>query len=137
MAQEAAAVVGGVGEQQQPASFHVAKVHRERLGSPALGCVDASVSADVLYWVEHQTYPVDEVGCRFHHRLVAIHPFPNGNGRHARIMTSALLSGLGVEPFTWGSGPIDSADAVRERYFAALREANEGDYAQLISFVRR
>jgi Fic-DOC domain mobile mystery protein B len=69
--------------------------------------------ADVTYWIEHQTYSVDEIGCRFHHRLVAIHPFPNGNGRHARIITDALLRALGGVPFSWGSGSIDNPGEVR------------------------
>lgn len=91
---------------------------------------------DVAYRIRHHTYTADEIGCRFHHRLVAVHPFPNGNGRHARIMTDALLMNLGVEPFSWGSGFIDNEGVVRERYIAALREADGGDYAPLLLFVR-
>jgi len=92
--------------------------------------------ADVRYWMEHETYPIDEIGCRLHHRLVAIHPFPNGNGRHARIMTDALLEALGATPFSWGSGSIDNLGVVRRRYINSLREADRGDYAPLIHFVR-
>jgi Fic-DOC domain mobile mystery protein B len=91
---------------------------------------------DVVYWVEHGTYPIDQIGCRLHHRLVAIHPFPNGNGRHARIITDALLKALGAIPFSWGSGSIDSPGAVRERYISALRDADRGDYDPLMAFVR-
>jgi len=92
--------------------------------------------ADVTYWIEHQTYSVDEIGCRFHHRLVAVHPFPNGNGRHARIITDALLRALGVVPFSWGSGSIDNPGVVRERYISSLRDADGEDYSALIRFVR-
>jgi Fic-DOC domain mobile mystery protein B len=92
--------------------------------------------ADVTYWVEHQTYSVDEIGCRFHHRLVAIHPFPNGNGRHARIITDGLLRALGGAPFSWGSGSIDNPGIVRERYISSLRDADGQDYSALIRFVR-
>jgi len=92
--------------------------------------------ADVAYWIEHQTYSVDEIGCRFHHRLVAIHPFPNGNGRHARIITDALLKALGGVPFSWGSGSIDNPGIVRERYIRSLRDADGQGYSALIRFVR-
>jgi Fic-DOC domain mobile mystery protein B len=92
--------------------------------------------ADVTYWIEHQTYSVDEIGCRFHHRLVAIHPFPNGNGRHARIITDALLRALGGVPFSWGSGSIDNPGEVRQRYISSLRDADSQDYSALIRFVR-
>ncbi|WP_237022512.1 mobile mystery protein B [Herbaspirillum frisingense] len=34
------------------------------------------------WWIENATFPVDEIAARFHHQLVSIHPFPNGNGRH-------------------------------------------------------
>jgi len=92
--------------------------------------------ADVRYWVEHRTYAVDEMACRFHHRLVSVHPFPNGNGRHARLMTDAFLRTLGAEVFSWGSGSIDNPGSVRDRYIHALRAADNGHYAALMAFVR-
>jgi Fic-DOC domain mobile mystery protein B len=92
--------------------------------------------ADVRYWIEHGSYGVDEMAARFHHRLVAVHPFPNGNGRHARLMTDALLRELNASPFSWGSGSIDHRGAVRDRYIQALRSADSGDYALLLTFVR-
>jgi Fic-DOC domain mobile mystery protein B len=58
---------------------------------------------DSTYWIEHLTYPWDELGVRFHHRLVSIHPFPNGNGRHARLLTDVLMTNNDQEPFTWGA----------------------------------
>src|SRR5690625_2018265 len=58
---------------------------------------------DVTYWIEHKTYPADEICARFHHRIVYIHLFPNGNGRHARVITDHLLEKkFDKEPFTWG-----------------------------------
>jgi Fic-DOC domain mobile mystery protein B len=89
------------------------------------------------YWLTHGTYPVDECAIRFHHRLVLIHPFPNGNGRHARLLTDLLLRRNGAQPFTWGGaeGPGDSGDA-RERYLAALREADSGDVSNLLRLAR-
>jgi len=80
--------------------------------------------------------PLDEIGARFHHRLVSIHPFANGNGRHARLMTDLLLAANGAAPFTWGQGDLVHAGEVRERYLAALRAADARDFAPLIAFVR-
>jgi Fic-DOC domain mobile mystery protein B len=91
---------------------------------------------DVAHWVKHATYPTDEIAARFHHRLVRIHPFPNGNGRHGRLMTDALLTELGAAPFTWGAGDLDREGDVRARYLDALRSADAGDCALLLGFVR-
>lgn len=91
---------------------------------------------DTQYWIDQDTFSAEEIGCRFHHRLVAVHPFPNGNGRHARLMTDALLRELGAPAFTWGSGSIDDPGDVRSRYLRALRSADHGDYAPLLAFVR-
>lgn len=89
------------------------------------------------YWIDAQTYGADEIAARFHHLLVSIHPFPNGNGRHAREMANALLRQLGQRPFTWGGGrPLGSASNVRTQYIEALRAADQGDYAALLAFVR-
>ncbi len=91
---------------------------------------------DVQYWLDHQTYPVDEIAARFHHLLVAIHPFPNGNGRHARLMADALLQQVGVSPLSWGSASLDVESGIRKRYIGALQAADAGDYAPLLSFIR-
>jgi len=89
------------------------------------------------YWVDNGTFPPDELAARFHHALVWIHPFPNGNGRHARMMADALLKQLGRPAFSWGSGAnLVSASAVRARYLAALRAADKNDFADLVAFVR-
>lgn len=80
--------------------------------------------------------PTDEVAARFHHRLVSIHPFPNGNGRHARLLTDLLLAANDAEPFTWGRGDLEHAGEARERYLAALRAADARDFAPLLAFVR-
>lgn len=78
--------------------------------------------------------PTDEHGARLHHRLVSIHPFPNGNGRHARAFTDLVLLSSGAPAFTWGSG--SSSDDVRQRYLQALRRADAGNLDALIEFVR-
>lgn len=80
--------------------------------------------------------PIDEIAARFHHRLVSIHPFANGNGRHARLLTDLLLAANGAEPFTWGRGDLEHAGEARERYLAALRAADARDFAPLLAFVR-
>lgn len=75
---------------------------------------------DVDYWLAHQTYPPDELAARFHHGLVLIHPFTNGNGRHTRLAADLMCRQLGAEQFTWG----------------ALRSADQHDFAPLLAFVR-
>ena len=88
------------------------------------------------YWIGHRTYPLDEIAARFHHRLVLIHPFPNGNGRHARLMTDVLLRRNGAAAFSWGGAGLEAGGDARDRYLAALRAADAGDYAALLVFVR-
>jgi Fic-DOC domain mobile mystery protein B len=92
--------------------------------------------ANTRLQVDRKTMPPDEIALRFHHALVAIHPFPNGNGRHARLMTDALLVGTGRPRFTWGSGLPDSRESARAGYLAALRAADRGDFSLLDIFVR-
>jgi Fic-DOC domain mobile mystery protein B len=91
---------------------------------------------DTRYWLEHETYSIDEAATRFHHRLVAIHCFANGNGRHARLMTDVMLGSRGAPPFTWGQGDLVHAGEVRDRYLAALRAADGREYSKLLAFVR-
>ncbi len=79
----------------------------------------------------------DEIGVWFHHRLVSIHPFPNGNGRHARLMTDALLEYvIGCPRFTWGSENLSNQGDARHQYIAALHAADLHDYQPLLEFVR-
>jgi Fic-DOC domain mobile mystery protein B len=82
-------------------------------------------------------HAVDQLAARFHHALVRIHPWPNGNGRHSRLAADLLLQRWGRPPFTWGanSGGADQR-AVRDRYISALRRADGGEYAPLNEFVR-
>lgn len=91
---------------------------------------------DTDYGIEHRTYSTDEVAARFHHRLVSIHPFPNGNGRHARLMTQALQDQLGVRRFSWGRGSLVKDGETRTAYLRALQAADGGVYEQLMAFVR-
>ena len=96
---------------------------------------------DVRYQIEHGSFPADEIAVRFHHRLVAIHPFPNGNGRHARLMADLLVERLGQPRFTWGqrslnAGNLVNANETRQRYIAALQAADARDIAPLLTFAR-
>ncbi|WP_241813404.1 mobile mystery protein B [Herbaspirillum sp. C7C2] len=89
------------------------------------------------WWIENTTFPVDEIAARFHHQLVSIHPFPNGNGRHSRMMADVLLRSLGQPALSWGSGGnLVAANDARARYLAALRAADQGDFQLLLAFVR-
>ena len=92
---------------------------------------------DTEYWIERETYSSDEIAARFHHRLVSIHPFPNGNGRHARLMTDILLQYVLNRPaFTWGSRNLTATGADRKRYIESLIAADRGEYEKLLNFVR-
>lgn len=79
---------------------------------------------------------LDDIAMRFHHELVHIHPWPNGNGRHARLATDLLLRSWGRPLFTWGSSASGSDADLRARYITALRHADRGDYSLLMPFVR-
>ncbi|WP_316235300.1 MULTISPECIES: mobile mystery protein B [unclassified Bradyrhizobium] len=91
---------------------------------------------DVSYWVEHATYPPDEIAARLHHRLTQIHAFPNGNGRHARMMADLVIERLGGKAFSWGGGSLADVGTLRNQYVAALRAADNHDIGPLLAFMR-
>ena len=91
---------------------------------------------DVKAWIEYKTYPLDEIAVRLHHRLVHIHPFPNGNGRHARLMADLLIMQFGGERLTWGSANLQDAGEVRKRYIESLKAADSHDLGPLLAFAR-
>jgi Fic-DOC domain mobile mystery protein B len=93
---------------------------------------------DVAYWLENGDLSEDEIAAQFHHRLVWIHLFPNGNGRHARLVTDTLLENvLHKPPFSWGRANLAQTGSERERYLGALRLADRyRDYGPLLEFVR-
>ena len=91
---------------------------------------------DARYQAENAVYSWDELAARFHHRLVAIHPFPNGNGRHARLATDILLGNNGQQMFTWESTSLIADSTTRQDYLTALREADRGSLEKLLRFVR-
>jgi Fic-DOC domain mobile mystery protein B len=91
---------------------------------------------DARFWTENQTYSVDEIAVRFHHGLVQIHPFPNGNGRHARLIADVIVAQKGRATFTWGDKELVQIGPVRESYLNALREADDGNIQPLLAFAR-
>jgi Fic-DOC domain mobile mystery protein B len=91
---------------------------------------------DARYWLEHGTYAPDELAVRFHHRLVLIHPFANGNGRHARLLADVLAQRQERPVFSWGGENLARAGDFRRRYIAALQAADAHDIAPLLAFAR-
>jgi Fic-DOC domain mobile mystery protein B len=95
-----------------------------------------SLFGDVQYWIQNGTYSHDEISVRFHHRLVWIHPFPNGNGRHARLIADVLAMKLGRPVFTWGSANLAGEGEARAKYLEALKAADDGGIGLLLKFSR-
>lgn len=91
---------------------------------------------DARYWIEQKAFAPDEIAARLHHSLVAIHPFPNGNGRHARLFADLQIEELGQPAFTWGGGTLRDIGTLRAEYIAALRAADSHDMAPLLAFAR-
>lgn len=92
---------------------------------------------DVSYQLQHHSFSDDEIAVRLHHRLVWIHPFPNGNGRHARLMADLLAMQLGHPRFSWGvQQDLYKVTPIRKQYIEALKLADRGDYSKLIAFAR-
>jgi Fic-DOC domain mobile mystery protein B len=91
---------------------------------------------DARYWMEHQTYSPDELAVRLHHRLVFVHPFPNGNGRWSRLTADVLVTQLGGARFTWGSANLQPPGDMRRAYIDALHAADEHDLNPLLAFAR-
>jgi Fic-DOC domain mobile mystery protein B len=96
----------------------------------------AALLGDTRYWLENQTFQPDEIAIRFHHRLVFIHPFANGNGRHARLMADVLAKTQGQPLFSWGGADIVEHGSIRKGYIDALRAADKSDIVPLLKFAR-
>jgi Fic-DOC domain mobile mystery protein B len=90
---------------------------------------------DVRVQIDKKAYVPAEIAARYHHRLVSIHLFPNGNGRHARLMADLLLTELAGQRFEWGRESLAAASEIRARYIAALKAADAGDCRPLLAFL--
>lgn len=116
-----------------------------RKSNKNIGRVDSSLVTteirklldDCCYWLENKTFSDEEIAVRFSHRLVWIHPFPNGNGRHSRLMADIMMEHIFNKPyFSWGDKNIKSDQEARNEYLVALREADNGSFERLIKFVK-
>lgn len=97
--------------------------------------------SDTQHWINESIYNWDELAIRFHHRLISIHPFSNGNGRHARLVTDLLLTSNNQKAFSWGSKSIttsiDVQSVIRDEYIASLKEADKTKkLSRLLKFAR-
>ncbi len=92
---------------------------------------------DCYFWIENRTFSEEEIAVRFKHRLVYIHPFSNGNGRHTRLMADILMEKFFNKiAFSWGGRKLDKLENVRLSYIKAVRAADKGDYVPLLKFAR-
>ncbi len=92
---------------------------------------------DAIYWTAHQTFPPDEIAVRFKHRIVSIHCFPNGNGRHSRLMADIIIENIFKQPvFSWGAADLVKKSDARTTYLKALKAADAGDIGPLLAFAR-
>nr|MBC8490698.1 mobile mystery protein B [Bacteroidota bacterium] len=96
-----------------------------------------SLLDDCKFWIENQVYGNDEIAIRFKYRLVKIHPFPNGNGRHSRICADILISHALNKPiFTWGGKDLTEQSEIRTKYLSAIYQADQEIIEPLIAFAR-
>ena len=92
---------------------------------------------DARAWMEFSTYPLHEAAVRLHHRLVVIHPWPNGNGRHSRLIADLIIAASKGEELTWGSrGNLVAIGDARRRYLEAIQQADAGNLAPLLAFAQ-
>jgi Fic-DOC domain mobile mystery protein B len=96
-----------------------------------------AVLDNVRYWIGNETFPPDEIAVRFHHGLVLVHPFANGNGRWSRLAADILIVQLGGDRFSWGAGAdLQKVGEDRDRYIASLKLADNHDIRRLLEFAR-
>jgi len=92
---------------------------------------------DTKYWIENNSFSPEEIAIRFKHRIVSIHCFPNGNGRHSRMMADIIMESIfSKEIFSWHQSNMVKADETRKAYINALREADNGNIESLIKFAK-
>lgn len=92
---------------------------------------------DAIFWQENKIYPPDEIAIRFKHRIVSIHCFPNGNGRHSRLMADIIIEKIYKLPiFSWGAANLTLESDARKQYLLSVKAADKGDYRMLLEFAR-
>jgi Fic-DOC domain mobile mystery protein B len=92
---------------------------------------------DTKYWIENKTYTPEEIAIRFKHRIVSIHCFPNGNGRHSRMMADIIIESIfGKDIFSWHQSNMVKANDIRKAYIDALKKADNGNIEPLIEFAK-
>ena len=96
-----------------------------------------TLNDDAQLWIDKKIFPEDEIAIRYKHRIVSIHCFPNGNGRHSRLMADVIIEKIfGKALFTWGSNNLVRDDSSRRDYIKAIQAADAGDFEPLMSFAR-
>ena len=104
---------------------------------PQIGIELKNLLDDTKYWIENKTYPPDEIAIRFKHRIVSIHCFPNGNGRHSRMMADIIMESIFNEKvFSWHQSNMIKADKTRKEYINTLKKADDGNIKPLIEFAK-
>lgn len=92
---------------------------------------------DTRFWIQNGTFSPEEIAIRFKHRIVSIHCFPNGNGRHSRLMADIIMEAVFYkEAFSWQQSNMVKADQTRKEYIACLKEADNGNINPLIEFAK-
>ena len=96
-----------------------------------------SLIDDASHWLQNNVYEPDEFAIRFKHRLVSIHCFPNGNGRHSRMIADIIIEKIYQLPiFTWGGASLSVNMDIRTQYLKAIRKADKGNFDSLLKFAR-
>lgn len=111
--------------------------HQTNIGVPAYEIITSIkiLCDDTQFWIEHKTFSEKEIAVRFHHRLVQIHPFPNGNGRLSRMMADIILYQMKKQRLSWGRISLTDASITRGNYLKSLRQADKGNYSTLLEFA--
>ena len=95
------------------------------------------LSDDCIFWIDNKTYTEEEIAVRFKRRIVNIHCFPNGNGRHSRLMGDVIANHIFEKKvFTWGGANLNKKGETRSNYLKAIREADKGNIKPLIEFAK-
>ncbi|HEY1040053.1 MAG TPA: mobile mystery protein B [Bacteroidia bacterium] len=100
-----------------------------------VGTLLKQLNDDLIFWIANKTYPDEEIAIRYKHRIVSIHCFPNGNGRHSRLIADIIITHVFSTPvFSWGAKDLNKNNEVRNNYITALKKADAGDVAPLVLF---